>query len=202
MTWKPVKGAKAFKVYKNGSLLTQTAESHLTVEAVKYASYTVSVIDNNGYEGFMSEPVVFAQNTQTIEVEQFAPRSKLPYTNYSGDGFVEISTTKNRVIEMEVAVEKAADYLIDVHYSNGSGRWNTNNKCAIRSLSVNGTYEGVLVFPQRGKDEWSEWGYSNSIEVSLPPGTHTLRIHFEDWNNNMDVEVNTAMLDYIRIIEK
>ena len=70
-----------------------------------------------------------------------------------------------------------------MHYSNGSGRWNTNNKCAIRSLSVNDNYEGVLVFPQRGKDEWSEWGFSNCLQVSLKSGIYRLKIHFDDWNN-------------------
>jgi len=27
-----------------------------------------------------------------------------------------------------------------------------------------------------------------------------VKISFEDWNNNMNVEVNTAMVDFMRII--
>ena len=183
-------------------MLTKTNENQITVEAQNYASYTVSAIDANGNEGFMSEPVVFAESIETVELEGFAPSSQLPYTNYSGDGFVEISTEENRTIKLTVNAEKEGSYLIDVRYSNGSGRWNTNNKCAIRSLSVNDQYEGVLVFPQRGKDEWSEWGFSNSIAVTLKPGKNEVEIHFEDWNNNMDVDVNRAMLDYLRVIRK
>ncbi|MCB0643050.1 MAG: hypothetical protein KDC44_15480, partial [Phaeodactylibacter sp.] len=72
---------------------------------------------------------------------------------------------------------------------------------AIRSLTVNGNYEGVFIFPQRGQDEWSDWGFSNSREVRLKQGPNTIKLHFEDWNNNMNVDVNTALLDYLRIIQ-
>ena len=88
---------------------------------------------------------------------------------------------------------------MDLRYSNGSGTWNTDNKCAIRSLSVNGAYQGVLVLPQRGQDEWSDWGFSNSRQVALVAGENTVKISLEDWNNNMNVDVNTAMLDYLRV---
>ncbi|MEO6037480.1 MAG: hypothetical protein ABIQ93_03635, partial [Saprospiraceae bacterium] len=78
----------------------------------------------------------------------------------------------------------------------------TDNKCAIRSLAVNGAYAGVLVLPQRGKDEWSDWGFSNSHLVQLKKGDNTLTISFEDWNNNMNVELNRAMLDYWRVVRE
>jgi len=202
LKWQAIKEAKEYNIYSNGKLLKTTTDSQFKIEATDYASYAVSALDKNGNEGFLSEPIVFAKNIKKVEVENFAPKSKRSYTNYSGAGFVEISTDKNRTIEITVEVKKDSDYLIDFHYSNGSGRWNTNNKCAIRSLSVNDKYEGVLVFPQRGKDEWSEWGFSNSLEVSLKSGVNKLKVHFEDWNNNMDVNVNIAMLDYLRMIEK
>ncbi|WP_299529111.1 hypothetical protein [Ulvibacterium sp.] len=202
LKWQPIPDVQEYRIYKNGKLLETTTKSQLKVAADNYASYTISALDKNGFEGFTSEPVVFANNLKKVEIEDFASRSKLPYSNYSGKGFVEISTDTNKVIELNVMVEKDSEYVIDLHYSNGSGRWNTNNKCAIRSLSVNDSYQGVLVFPQRGKDEWSEWGFSNSLQVSMKSGANTIKIHFEDWNNNMDVNVNTAMLDYLRIIEK
>jgi len=90
------------------------------------------------------------------------------------------------------------EYLVDLRYSNGSGHWNTDNKCAIRSLFLNTDYIGPLVMPQRGLDEWSDWGYSNSLRITIPDGENTLKISFEDWNINMNTEVNRAMIDHIR----
>jgi hypothetical protein len=55
--------------------------------------------------------------------------------------------------------------------------------------------------PQRGAGEWSDWGYTNSYAIPLHAGENTIRIVFEDWNNNMNVNNNTAMLDYLRIIK-
>ena len=117
------------------------------------------------------------------------------------------TTTQNEIAILLKALGHPArvaiiEYLLNVHYSNGSGPWNTDNKCAIRSLTVNGSYAGVLVFPQRGKDEWSDWGFSNSRSVSLQQGENMVVISFEDWNNNMNVDVNTAMLDYLSVVRR
>ena len=138
---------------------------------------------------------------QVVEIEDFAAKSNLPYTNYAGKGFVEISTSKNKTIEVNIKVPTAGKYLLDVKYSNGSGPWNTDNKCAIRSLWANGAYAGALVFPQRGTDEWSDWGFSNTCTLTLNGGNNTLKISFDPWNTNMNVAVNTAMLDHMRIIK-
>ncbi|MCI4671008.1 MAG: glycogen debranching protein [Bacteroidia bacterium] len=199
--WKSVEGAQNYRVYKNGRLTATTNDPRYKPEPGKFASYMVTAVDEKAYEGFASEPVVFAENIQLFEAEKASRRSRLPYSNYSGKGFIELTKDKNTDVSFNVKVDQAGRYLLDFRYANGSGRWNTDNKCAIRSLSVNGNYEGVVVMPQRGMDEWSDWGYSNIREVELKKGRNKVRIHFEDWNNNMNVEVNTAMLDYLRVIE-
>lgn len=198
--WNRVEGAVNYKVYKNGTLLKTTPDVQIVVADENYASYKVSAVDNKGFEGFTSEPIVFAKSIQIIEIENFVKASPLPYVNYTGKGFIETSLQKNKVIELAINLSKKGTYLLDINYANGSGPWNTDNKCAIRSLTVNGDYQGVLVFPQRGKDEWSDWGYSNSKSLNLRAGKNTIKIHFEDWNNNMNVDVNKAMLNHLRLI--
>jgi len=201
LVWQPIKDAKEYRIYKNGKFLKSTIEQQFKNDAKTYASYMVTAIDNKGYEGFASEPIAFVTNMRIIEAESFTAASSLPYSNYSGEGFVELTLNKNTELTFTLEIEKAGTYLLDYKYSNGSGRWNTDNKCAIRSVSVNDTYEGVIVLPQRGMDEWSDWGFSNVLKVKLKAGVNKVKVHFKDWNNNMNVEVNTAMLDYLRVIE-
>jgi len=201
LNWQPIEDVKEYRIYKNGKLLQTTNETQLNIPEENYASYMVSAVDALGFEGFACEPMVFAKNEIKIEIENIASPSKLPYTNFSGKGFVEISLSKNKEITIKVEVEKDGMYILDFKYSNGNGPWNTDNKCAIRSLTVNDQYEGVMVFPQRGQNEWSDWGYSNERKVHLKSGTNIVKLHFEDWNNNMNVDVNTAMLDYMRLIK-
>jgi glycogen debranching enzyme len=200
ITWTPVKAAVDYRIYRNGVLLQSTKDTMYKAAPEKYAEYKVSAMDEKGYESFTSEPVSFATNLMIVEMENFALPAFLPYTNYSGRGFVEMTLSGNTSILCKINVAKAGNYLIDLRYSNGSGPWNTDNKCAIRSLAVNDVYAGVLVMPQRGKDEWSDWGFSNSRKVQLKQGENIVKISLEDWNNNMNVDVNTAMVDYMRII--
>jgi len=162
----------------------------------------VSAIDDKRWESYTSEPIMVypKQNMTVIETENNLEKSLLNYTNYTGSGFIESSTTKNHQIEIDLNIEKSGKYLIDFRYSNGSGPWNTENKCAIRSLYLNNNYVGALVFPQRGTGLWSDWDYSNSYQLDLKKGNHKIKLVFENWNNNMNIETNTMMLDNLRII--
>ncbi len=200
--WEAIKDADHYLVYKNGKFTEKTSETNYAIPALKTAEYKVSAVDENGWESFTSEPVLVAdaENLKIIEMENFAVKADLPFTNYRGKGFIEVSNTQNKIIELKVNVEKTGKYLLDFKYSNGSGPWNTDNKCAIRSLFANGEYVGSVVFPQRGTDEWSDWGWSNAYVLELKKGMNTVKLTFEPWNVNMNVAVNRAMLDYLRII--
>ncbi|MCB0662711.1 MAG: hypothetical protein KDC24_08225, partial [Saprospiraceae bacterium] len=92
-------------------------------------------------------------------------------------------------------------YLLYLNYSNGSGPWNTDNKCAIRNFAVNDADAGTLVLPQRGTNEWSDWGKSNALEVFFNKGENTFEIALKNWNINMDGTVNRAMLDKMVLIK-
>ena len=200
LKWEAIEGATAYKIYANGQFVEQVSTNEYTVNPSNLTSYKVSAVDQEGLESFTSEPIWTGSSEIKLEVEDYKKASGLPYTNYSGNGFVEISNTANRTIEIPVDISKAGKYLLDISYSNGSGPWNTDNKCAIRSLSVNNSFIGTIIFPQRGTDEWSDWGKSNSRVVNLNEGLNSVKISFENWNENMNVDVNTAMLDYVRLI--
>lgn len=200
--WPTISNADYYIIYRDSKLLKKTKETKLEIDESKTATYKVTAVDKKGWESFSSEPLLITpkNNLITIEIEDFAAKSTLPYENFNGKGFVEFSSTFNKEVAIKVDVKKTGKYLLDFKYSNGSGPWNTENKCAIRSLYTNGNYTGAVIFPQRGTDLWSDWAYSNSYYVDLKKGENSIIVKFEDWNNNMNVEVNKMMLDNLRLI--
>jgi hypothetical protein len=128
-----------------------------------------------------------------------APKAEQAYKGFTGEGFVEINKTTNRLLTIPVTVPETGLYAIDFRYSNGNGPINTENKCAIRTLRRGQQQLGTIVLPQRGVGEWSNWGFSNSVLVRLEKGAQTLTLAFEPANENMNGEVNQAMLDYLRL---
>jgi len=104
-----------------------------------------------------------------------------------------------KVTGSEDWLKEAGMYANDFRYANGNGPINTSNKCAIRTLKSDNTFAGTVVLPQRGTDEWSDWGYTNTVQVKLEKGTHSISLSFEPANENMNGEVNQAMLDNMRI---
>ncbi|MDO9152856.1 MAG: hypothetical protein Q7U47_03970 [Paludibacter sp.] len=197
LSWSPIEIAKVYTVLKNGKLLTQTAQTSLSIKAKGYAEYQVLAVDSNIVASFTSEPVIVAgKKVQHVyEVENYAPKSTLNYRNYQGDGFVEISKTQNRIVTIPMNINKSGIYSVNFRYSNGNGPVNTENKCAIRTLKADGKFAGTIILPQRGANEWSNWGNTNSVQVKLSKGKHTISLVFEPQNENMNGDVNQAMVD-------
>lgn len=200
ISWTPVERAVNYQILRNGVIIDSTKEFVYTI--TERGEYQVIAKDAEEIPSFASEPVqVFeAKDIQTVFLTTMAPKSMLPYQGYTDKGFVEISKTRNKKITIEVNVLEAGTYALDFRYSNGNGPTNTENKCAIRNFTADGLFAGTFVFPQRGKDEWSDWGFSNNINLELKKGKHEFILSFEDWNENMNGEINQAMLDYFRII--
>ncbi|MDB5013679.1 MAG: Cycloisomaltooligosaccharide glucanotransferase precursor [Daejeonella sp.] len=154
-------------------------------------------------EYFDSEPVyVYPETaTQVVEMEEVLPKSDLPYKGFTGTGFAEINKQKNTSFQINISALEAGLYALDFKYANGNGPINTENKCAIRTFVLNNSQTGTFVFPQRGKGEWSNWGFSNANKVQLHKGPNTLTLAFKPENENMNGEINQAMLDCLRIIK-
>jgi hypothetical protein len=200
LIWSPIEGAKTYKVLKNGTSLTTTATPGFDVPAGPFAAYQVVAVDEAGRESFASEPLeTSAVTMQQVQLETVAPKATQAYKGYSGKGFIEITPTLNKALTIPVTVPETGLYAVDFRYANGNGPINTNNKCAVRTLRRGPALLGTVVLPQRGVEEWSNWGFSNPVLVRLEKGTNSLTLAYEPANQNMNGEVNQAMLDYLRV---
>lgn len=191
--------------YLNGEIAKRfTTPNYIMPTANTFMAASIAANDGP-YYGYISKPYEYIPiGTMTIlNFKDFAPAgSGLIAAKYSPI-FVETSTTKNTNISMSVEVKYAGTYFIDVRYSNGNGPINTENKCAIRTLFVNGVEEGPIVMPQRGIGEWVNTGLSNMIQVQLKAGMNNINLRYVTPQNvNMNGEVNTALLQYLRVIQK
>ncbi|MBD1395676.1 glycogen debranching protein [Pontibacter sp. JH31] len=202
LSWQPVEGAVNYTVLKNGKATQQTTETGIAVQAGDFAEYQVIATDAAGYGSFASEPVAVyaAALEQVYEAEKVAKPAKQPYKGFTGKGFVELSKKVNTTVNFKVTAPETGMYAIDFRYANGNGPINTDNKAAIRTLKKGTELAGTIVLPQRGIGEWSDWGYTNKVWVRLEKGIHQLSLTFEPANENMNGEINQAMIDHLRLI--
>lgn len=196
MQWPAVSGAVVYQILRNGKIAEQTKELKFKPATGEYQIVAVAA---SGLTSFASEPVVVGGDPLVFEAEASGELSKLGYKGFTGKGFVETSKTVNPSVTLKINVPEKGTYALDIRYANGNGPTNTENKCAIRSLSENGKFLGTLVFPQRGVQEWSNWGFSNVLLLDLDAGAHELKLSLETQNENMNGTVNQAMLDYVRL---
>jgi hypothetical protein len=206
-SWLPIDGAVHYTIYRNGLPIAKSTNNSFPIaDTFNTAEYQVAAIDKNKISSFASEPIYFiARNTNSVYPgADVAPAANYPYKGFTfiQKGFIELSTTKNKIVSFPITVNENGRYAIECKYANGNGPTNTLNKCAIRTLKNDGKKIGTIVFPQRGNGEWSNWGFTNSVEVFLEKGKHTISLTYEPWNENMNGEVNQAMLDFLMVTKQ
>ncbi|MGE5519027.1 MAG: MGH1-like glycoside hydrolase domain-containing protein [Candidatus Dadabacteria bacterium] len=202
LSWAPVEGAVHYHVIKDGKEWKQTTATSIPVSGDKATEYSVFASDKKGIPSFVAEPVlvVSPKVVNTYEAEDYAAKATFSYKGFMGTGFTEVSTTVNTSLTIPIMVPVDGYYFIDSRYANGNGPINTENKCAIRTVMVDNKKAGVFVLPQRGTSEWSNWGYTNHLELFLTKGSHQLRIVYLPENENMNLDINQAMIDNVRVI--
>ncbi len=210
VSWQQVQGAKEYKILRNGSSIAIQPESNIEgnyydiPDEEGFAEYQVVAVDSLGVESFASEPLVRfgISNVRHYDMTAFAePTTLKSCQGYSGNGAIEITSTSNTRIDLRINVPADGTYLIDFRYANGTGSPTSGNSCASRMLWYNGRRVGNVVFPQRGKDLWSNWGYSTPVVLKLKQGEQSLVLIYELDNQNMSPDnVNRAILDHLRLI--
>ena len=203
LEWNKHKSDKHYFVYLNGEKIHETTFTNIEIkQSDQLSEYQVQAVDINNYYSFLSEPVQILNKTglYRVELEKDHPGRQDKYPGYSGSGYVKLTRTENIKLNIPVEITESDLYTVDFHYANGSGPINTNNKCGIRSFYVDGTRCGVFTFPQRGTDDWTNWGFSNSLHVFLSQGAHQFQLVFEKSNENMNNLENSALLDYLRMM--
>jgi len=162
----------------------------------------VIAVDKEGRQSFASEPVVWNPGLNLKEVYfTKGGGSIIQAKGFLGEGFIEISKSKNKDLKIKLQIAETGKYALRFRYANGNGPVNTENKCAIRSLRKEKSLLGTFVFPQRGSGEWSNWGMSNSIQVKLEKGEHTFHLVLESPNENMNGDVNQALLNFVELVK-
>lgn len=185
LTWQPTENAVSYNVFENGKFLESVTKTSYPILAEEYITeYQVCAIDENGNESFLSEPLRFSRKTKIKNFKKEA---------------VTLSKEENTTLKFEIIVPEAGEYVFDIHYGNGFGPINTDNQAAFRTLYINDDNVGTIVMPQRGINEWEDWGYSNSITINLKEGTNKAILRFEEWNENMNIHNNAAKIDHYRI---
>jgi hypothetical protein len=185
ISWSAVPHAVEYVVRKNGKPARHVTSCSYTFDAPEaFAEYQVEAVDRAGHASFLSEPIAVSPEGNALTVKA-APGGD---PAGQGDGVL-----------ISVAVTTPGLYIIEFRYANGSGPINTDNKCAIRTLTIDGGAKSVVVFPQRGTEAWDNWGYSSPVRVRLTKGEHTIRLSLTAMDANMNGAVNTALVDSVRL---
>ena len=207
LVWNPIEYIGHYKVLRDGKPVAETRTT--TYPLLDPGEWQVIGVSSDGVESFASEPrsnrpvITFQMPGETTAMhssEISYPAQEAP-EGYTGAGFVETDHNSGPVSVSLSAADfpeaKAGRYSLRLRYANGNGPVNTENKCAVRSIIVDGKKVGTIVMPQRGVGNWNDWGYSDSVIVELEPGAHTFSVEYLPENENMNLGTNHALIDAI-----
>ncbi|NHZ85073.1 MAG: hypothetical protein GWP19_04235 [Planctomycetia bacterium] len=198
--WDSIETADHYKIYCNGQQIASSDQTYYEIISQKqYSEYQVLTVDKNGYESFLSQPLPFNESSNIITLKPDNSDIVAENSGFTGQGYLELSKNNNREVVFSFEISDSGKYAIDFRYNNGHGPINTNNKCTVRSAFLDNDYIGAVVLPQRGDLNWTDWGYSNAIQIGITPGYHNITLKFLNHNQNMNIKTNSANLDIMRL---
>ncbi len=204
LTWHPIEYIGHYIVLRDGKPVAETREC--SFDAVVPGEYQVIGVSTDGVQSFASEPLTnytavvaeFPGEVTVLSSSEVSYQPEKAVGGYRGKGFVELDRS-TAPVSLTVDVPADGEYGISFRYANGNGPVNTENKCAIRTLSVDGKRAGVVVMPQRGVANWNDWGTTNTVRVPLKAGKHTLTLDYRPENTNMNINTNHAIIDRVTV---
>lgn len=205
LSWSSESDIAEYIIYFNGQEIAcvnnkkNNKVQSFTIDSTLSGEYQIRACHKRRGLSFASEPYRHYAHEYLYEVEKSTTSGSFASSGYNGKGYIVLTNDHKQSAVVEITVPDGGRYAIDVRYANGNGPTNTENKCAIRSLNVDNNYIGSIVMPQRGVNEWSNWGWSNPVTVDLTPGKHTVSITYESFNFNMNIKNNTALIDQLRL---
>lgn len=181
LKWDAVADADSYIIIKDGQDWRELSATMLSQPLDTDGEYAVIAKSPSGWRSYMSEPLNYYKNVKTYAVNR------------------KISRQENIIVTIPIEVAEEGRYAIDWRYANGNGPINTENKCASRILTIDGQTVGVSVFPHRGTNEWDNWGWSNATLINLTKGKHIVTLEFCDTVENMNININEALIDQMRV---
>jgi hypothetical protein len=204
LQWNPIEYIARYEVYYNGEKVADTRETGYP--ALQPGEWQVIGVAGDGTQSFASEPLSnrpatiyqFEKETTAVSSSEVSYMPNESIVGYTGAGFVE--TDKSRgAVKVKVEIPEDGVYTFALRYANGNGPVNTENKAAIRTMTLNGQIMGTWVLPQRGVGNWNDWGMSNVITQPLEKGIFEIGIEYLPQDENMNISTNHALLDHLRI---
>ncbi len=202
--WNPIEYIAGYRVLRNGKVIKETRET--TYQPTEPGEYQIIGVDGSGVESFASEPLMLfsskpfkvANPAMEMRSSEVSYQPATPVSGYTGPGYFEIDHNAQPAVTI-IDIPEDGTYAVGVRYANGNGPVNTENKCAIRSLMLDGQKVGTIVMPTRGVANWDDWGMSNYVTLHLTKGNHLLGLEYRPENENMNLGTNHALVDYFLI---
>ena len=205
LCWNPIEYIGHYEVILNGKRVAKTRQTSYAL--TEQGEWQVNGVSEAGVESFASEPrsnadrfvVEMPDEKTSMKSAEISYQPLTPIAGYNGNGFVE---TDHLTAAISVTIDVPADgeYAFSLRYANGNGPVNTENKCAIRTLTVDGNKIGTVVMPHRGVANWDDWGMTNEVKTELKAGKHTLCIEYRPENENMNLSTNHAIIDCVKLV--
>lgn len=181
LVWNPVEKCE-YAVVHNGNIVAQVTDSKFVLPSDSTGEWQVIPIDGCGVSGFASEPLRIYPETISIPLD------------------VRIDEIHGMQTVVSFVVPEDGTYVLDWRYANGNGSVTGYNMCSSRTLVLDSEKVGVCVFPQRGKGDWADSGWSSPVVLDLAAGKHIVEIHYNDDDVNMNVKVDNARIMELRLV--
>jgi hypothetical protein len=204
VVWNVLNQVDIYHLYKNGERIITTQRPRELIAPGPYDYYQLQVTNDAGLSSYLSKPLIQIADYRknVVEAESMtnatSPRNK--EFGYSGDGYIQLEKVANANLSTNIQVAEKSTFHVRFRYANGNETTATKSASTFRNLYINGLKYDTVVFPQLGENDWDNWGYSNTILLTLPQGLAEISLRYND-NGTSEDHYSVVHLDYVEVIK-
>ncbi len=194
LRWKPVPGAVSYRVFRNGTALSATADCSLAINATapctEYQVQAVSTLTAS----CLSRPFEVTAPDAVVKLTPFRIGENAEFPVEHGRAWLDTRPCTAQLDYMDTYLS-AGVYRVRVRYCNATASLRDADTCALRELEVDGLPRGIVVLPHNTEaGQWENYAFTAPVIVALGEGRHLFTLRYTPRCANTNGTTNQCMV--------
>ena len=194
LRWKPVPGAVSYRVFRNGTALSATADSSLSINCTAPCTeYQVQAV-STGTASCLNRPYEITAPGTEVKLVPFRIGENAEFPVEHGRAWLDTRPCTARLDYMDTYLP-AGIYRVRVRYCNATASLRDADTCALRELEVDGLPRGIMVLPHNTEaGRWEDYTLTAPLTLPLAEGRHVFSLLYTPQCVNANGSTNQCMV--------
>lgn len=202
LAWERVPGAKKYRVYANGVLMTTTAKTSIPLDLsprIFYREFQVQAY-NDRTSSCLSEPFEYVSPKSRHLLHPMRIGEHAEYSVERQQAWLDTRACTQKLIYEPLTLSAEGTYRLRIHYCNATASLRDGDTCALRELRIDDTPVAIVPLPHNTEQgRWEDYSFTAPLKLRLSKGEHIFSLVYTPDCTNSNQHINQCMVRFLEL---